>query len=99
MLAILVAFMPKRRTLPQIAALAAAVIIMAQLTADHWFYLYIVWFFPALLVALAGLRTHYATAQVEASVPSPSSPCRNHTSHTFHPVSRSLSSTRAPWSG
>jgi len=51
-LAILVAFVPRRRTLPQIAALAAAVLIALQLTAEHWFYLYIVWFFPVLIAAL-----------------------------------------------
>ena len=44
-LALLVAFVPRRRTLPQIAALSAAVLIAVQLTADHWFYLYIPWFF------------------------------------------------------
>ena len=52
-LAVLVAFLPRRRTLPQIAALAAAVLIAAQLTADHWFYLYIVWFLPGLFAALS----------------------------------------------
>ena len=31
--------------LAQIAALAAAVLIAVQLTVDHWFYLYIPWFF------------------------------------------------------
>jgi Glycosyltransferase family 87 len=52
-LAVLVAFLPRRRTLPQIAALAAVVLIAAQLTADHWFYLYIVWFLPGLFAALS----------------------------------------------
>jgi hypothetical protein len=52
-LAVLVGFRPRRRTLTQIAALAAAVLIAVQLTADHWFYLYIVWFFPLGLAALA----------------------------------------------
>jgi hypothetical protein len=51
-LAVLVGFRPRRRTLTQIAALAAAVLIAVQLTADHWFYLYIVWFFPLGLAAL-----------------------------------------------
>ena len=35
----------------QVAALAAAVMIAIELTADHWFYLYIVWFAPLVLVA------------------------------------------------
>ena len=54
-LAVAVAFVPGRRTFAQFAALAAAVVIAVQLTADHWFYLYIVWFFPPLIAALATL--------------------------------------------
>lgn len=61
-LAVLVAFLPRWRTLPRVAALAAAVLIATQLTAEHWFYLYIVWFLPPLLLALTvpspSERTH-----------------------------------------
>jgi hypothetical protein len=53
-LAVLVAFVPRRRTLPRIAALAAAILITLQITAEHWFYLYIVWFFPLACAALMG---------------------------------------------
>jgi hypothetical protein len=53
-LAVALAFVPRDRGLVQVAALAAAVLIAVQLTADHWFYLYIVWFFPPLIAALAG---------------------------------------------
>ena len=35
-----------------LAALAAAVLIALQLAADHWFYLYVVWFAPLMWVAL-----------------------------------------------
>ena len=35
------------------AALGAALLIGVQLTMHHWFYLYIVWFYPLLLVAMA----------------------------------------------
>jgi hypothetical protein len=52
-LATLVAFIPRRRTLVQVAALGAAVLIAAQLAVDHWFYLYIPWFLPLLLAALS----------------------------------------------
>jgi hypothetical protein len=52
-LAVAVAFVPRRRDLAQFAALAAAVLIAVQLAAEHWFYLYIVWFFPPLIAALA----------------------------------------------
>ena len=47
-----VAFVPWRRTLIQIAALSAAVIIGVELVLEHWFYLYIPWFLGALLVAM-----------------------------------------------
>ena len=54
-LAVAVAFRPRgRRTPAQVAALAAAVIIAVQLPALHWFYLYIVWFLPLVLVAVLG---------------------------------------------
>ncbi len=58
-LSILFAFRPRRKSLTQVAALGAALIIGLQLTAQHWFYLYIVWFYPLLLVAMAtvGSRT------------------------------------------
>ena len=47
------AFRPRRKSLVQVAALGAALLIALQLTLQHWFYLYIVWFYPLLLVALA----------------------------------------------
>jgi hypothetical protein len=46
------AFRPKRKSLVQVAALGAALLIGVQLTMHHWFYLYIVWFYPLLLVAM-----------------------------------------------
>jgi hypothetical protein len=52
-LAVVVAVRPRgRRTTAQLAALAAALIIAVQLPALHWFYLYIVWFFPLVIVAV-----------------------------------------------
>ena len=35
-----------------LAALAAAVLIALQLVADHWFYLYLVWFAPLVWIAM-----------------------------------------------
>jgi hypothetical protein len=55
-LALLLAFRPRRKSLVQVAALGAALLIGLQLTAQHWFYLYIVWFYPLLLVAVAAVR-------------------------------------------
>ena len=51
-LALLVAFVPRRIGLRQTAALGAGVLIAIQLAVTHWFYLYIVWFVPFVLVAL-----------------------------------------------
>ncbi len=54
-LAALVAFFPRgHRSLVQVAALGAAVLIALQLGISHWFYLYVVWFFPLVMVALLG---------------------------------------------
>jgi Glycosyltransferase family 87 len=55
-LAVAVAFWPRRKTPVQIAALAAAVLIAVQLGATHWFYFYVVWFLPLVLVALFAAR-------------------------------------------
>jgi hypothetical protein len=56
-LAVLVAFRPRRRDHVTVAALGAAVMIGMQLTVDHWFYLYIPWFLPFLLIALMATGT------------------------------------------
>jgi hypothetical protein len=39
-------FVPRRKSPLQLAALTAALVIGAELVLTHWFYLYIVWFFP-----------------------------------------------------
>jgi uncharacterized membrane protein len=52
MLAVAVAFVPRVRDEVTVAALGAAVLIAIQLTVTHWFYLYLVWFLPLLLIAL-----------------------------------------------
>ncbi|MGI8592944.1 MAG: hypothetical protein ACR2ML_00990, partial [Solirubrobacteraceae bacterium] len=51
-LAVLVALVPRRRDPRVLAALAAAVIIAMQIGITHWFYLYVVWFLPPLLLVL-----------------------------------------------
>jgi hypothetical protein len=52
LLALAVAFVPRRRSPVQVAALAAAIVIAVQLVVTHWFYLYVVWFLPLVLAAL-----------------------------------------------
>jgi hypothetical protein len=51
-LACFVAIAPRVKTPLQLAALAAAVLIALQVTMSHWFYLYIVWWFPLAIIAL-----------------------------------------------
>ena len=43
---------PRNPSLRQTAALGAAILIAVELTATHWFYLYVVWFVPFVFVAL-----------------------------------------------
>jgi hypothetical protein len=81
-LALLVAFRPRRKSIAQVAALAAALLIGTQLIAQHWFYLYLVWFTPLTLVALAtvGLQaagTRAPAAADAVSVQPPSAPARS----------------------
>ena len=54
-LALLVAFVPRRAGERQVAALGAAVLIALQLPVTHWFYLYVVWFVPFVLVAFGAI--------------------------------------------
>jgi hypothetical protein len=51
-LALGAAFVPSRRTLVDVAALGAGILIALQLTLNYWLYPYIVWFLPLALVAL-----------------------------------------------
>jgi hypothetical protein len=67
-LGVMVAFVPRTRDAVQVAALGAAVLFATQFIAVHWFYLYIVWFTPFLLVALFG---EYSTARGRRQEPVP----------------------------
>ena len=53
-LAVALAFVPRRRTWIQVAALAGAVVIATQVAGAHWFYFYVLWFLPLVLVASFG---------------------------------------------
>jgi hypothetical protein len=55
-LAIALAFVPRRKSLLQVAAFGAALMLGVEITLHHWFYLYIVWFFPLMLIALCLLE-------------------------------------------
>jgi hypothetical protein len=66
-LSIAFAFLPRQKSLTQVAALGAALLLGAQVVAEHWFYLYIVWFYPLLLVALATVGDELGGAGARAS--------------------------------
>jgi hypothetical protein len=77
-LAVALAVVPRRDDLVGLAAACAAVLVAIQLGIDHWFYLYIPWFFPLVMIALLG---RYASpvsrrrpGEAEASEPARSSP-------------------------
>jgi hypothetical protein len=73
-LSVFLAFRPRRKSLIQVAALGTALIILLQLTLQHWFYLYIVWFYPLALVALALLAPTEAAPPPEPSLGESSRP-------------------------
>jgi hypothetical protein len=55
LIAVGVALVPRRADeRVRLAALCAAVLIALQLAATYWFYLYLVWFFPLVMLALLG---------------------------------------------
>jgi len=53
-LALAVAVLPRRRDAVGLAALAAAVLLALQLGLTYWFFLYLAWTFPLVMVALLG---------------------------------------------
>jgi hypothetical protein len=61
------AFFPRDRSPLRMAALTAAVLIGFELVLTHWFYLYLPWFFPFVVLALiaplpGGAREHAVAA-------------------------------------
>jgi hypothetical protein len=70
LLAIVLALFPRgARTVAQMAALAAAVLVAAELPLQHWFYLYVPWFLPLFCVAVFSETA--AGARPAASQPLP----------------------------
>jgi hypothetical protein len=51
-LAVTAAFVPRRRTVGQVAALCGAILVAAQIPANYWIYFYVAWFAPFLFIAL-----------------------------------------------
>jgi hypothetical protein len=61
---VVAAFLPRRKSPLQLAALTAALLIGFELVLTHWFYLYLAWFFG--FVAFVVLAAEPAPAPVEA---------------------------------
>jgi hypothetical protein len=53
-LALLLAVVPRRADLVGLAAACATALIALQLGIEYWFYLYLPWFFPLVMLALLG---------------------------------------------
>jgi hypothetical protein len=72
--AIALAFVPRRSGLVGLAAACAVVMLLIELGLEHWFYLYIPWFFGVVIVALLGsLSDPWDPVPVVASAPARSS--------------------------
>ncbi len=65
--AVLVAFVPRRKSPLQLAALTAALLLGFELVLTHWFYAYIAWFFPFVVFAVLSPAT--APVPAEATEP------------------------------
>lgn len=72
LLAVALALVPRRRDVVGLAACAAAVVIALQAGVTHWFYLYVVWFFPLLAVALFARYDEEAAVASGTPVEAPS---------------------------
>jgi len=64
----LAAFPRHRKDAAAVAAFAAAVVLVAQMLASYWFYPYVCWWLPAVMIALFVPRAASA-AVVEAPIP------------------------------
>jgi hypothetical protein len=66
-LALLLALVPRRSDIVGLAAACAAVLIATQLGIEHWFYLYIPWFFGLVMLALLGRFSDPRPAAADAA--------------------------------
>jgi hypothetical protein len=54
LLALVIAVVPRRTDLVGLAAGCGAIMLALELTLEHWFYLYVPWFFGLVMIALLG---------------------------------------------
>jgi hypothetical protein len=76
-LALALAVLPRRPDVVGLAAACAAVIIAEQLGIEHWFYLYIPWFFPVVIIALLGRLSGEGGTLIEPQPAAASAPARS----------------------
>ena len=75
--ALLLAVAPRRADLVGLAAACAAVLIAVQLGIEHWFYLYIPWFFPLVVVTLLGRLSGEGGSLIDPPPGAASAPARS----------------------
>jgi hypothetical protein len=75
-LALGLAVIPRRADLIGLAAACAAILIAVELSLEHWFYLYIPWFFPLVMLALLGSRVVPASARPLVVTPRAEAPAQ-----------------------
>jgi hypothetical protein len=63
--AVALAFVPRRKSPLQLAALTAALLIGFEIVLTHWFYLYAAWFFPFVAFAVLAPETNEGGSQAE----------------------------------
>jgi hypothetical protein len=73
-LAGVVALVPRRKGPLELAALSAAVLLAVELSLTHWFYLYLPWVLPFVLLALFLPREEDAAARAPDAAPAESAP-------------------------
>jgi hypothetical protein len=56
---------PRRRDALQVAALSAAVLIATQVGSEHWFYFFILWWAPYVLISSFGTQERIAREDVD----------------------------------
>jgi hypothetical protein len=67
--AVALAFVPRRKSPLQLAALTAALLIGFEIVLTHWFYLYVAWFFPFVAFAVLTPAKDEGAAEAAPSVP------------------------------
>lgn len=66
-------FIPRTRTPVQIAALGAALLIATQIGSSHWFYFFILWFAPYVLVTIFAEQRWVSGRSSSVARPEPAS--------------------------